>query len=234
MRRLALLLPLATLMVSTQACAADASATRRFDVTGFRQIDLRGSDNVVIRVGPAFSVTATGPETVLQMMTAELRGDTLRIGRQGRNWNRGRTGVATVTVTLPALTGAAVSGSGDMTVAPFRTARFSGAVAGSGNLQLLRVEAEQVGLSIAGSGNLVAAGRAARAILSIAGSGDLDAAGLDSATLSASVAGSGDLLSRATGTASASIVGSGDITVHGPARCTVSKLGSGDVHCNAV
>ena len=232
MRRLTPLLTVAALLVATQASAADAPATRRFDVAGFRQVDLRGSDNVVIRVGPAFSVIATGPGPVLETMTAELRGDTLRIGHQGKNWNWRKTGVATVTVTLPALTGVAVSGSGDMSVAPLRTARFSGAVAGSGNLRLARVEAEQVDLSVAGSGNLIAAGRTGRATLSIAGSGNLDAAALDATTLSASVAGSGDLLSRASGTASTSIAGSGDITVHGAARCTVSKLGSGDVRCN--
>lgn len=222
-------------MMSAPACAADAPATtRRFDVTGFRQIDLRGSDNVVVRVGPAFSVTATGPSDRLETLTATLRGDTLRIGHEKTNgWGLRGGKVATVTVTLPALTGASVSGSGDMRIAPFRTPRFAGAVAGSGNLALDRLETEQADLSIAGSGNLRVAGHAARASLSIAGSGDLDAGTFDTTALSASVAGSGDLISRATGTASASVVGSGDITVRGPARCTVSKAGSGAVHCNA-
>ncbi|HEX8445075.1 MAG TPA: head GIN domain-containing protein [Sphingomonas sp.] len=235
MRRLAYLLPVAALMVATQACAADPATSRRFDVTGFRQVDLRGADHVVVRVGPAFSITATGPADVVKVLTATVSGTTLRIERErsGWGWNGSARGVATVLVTLPALTGAAVSGSGTMKIAPFRTPRFSGAVAGSGDLMLARLEADQVDLSVAGSGNLTVVGRAPRANLSIAGSGDLDAGALDTATLSASVAGSGDLIARASGTASTSTVGSGDITVRGPARCKVSKIGSGDVHCNA-
>jgi hypothetical protein len=233
MRRLACLLPIAALLVATQARAADpAPVTRRFDVTGFRQVDLRGSDDVIVRVGPAFSVVATGPAAVVEALTATLNGDTLRVGRKG-SWTFRSNKGATIIVTLPVLTGAFVSGSGDMKVSPVRAPRFAAAVAGSGDLTLARLDTEQADLSIAGSGDLTAAGRAARANLSIAGSGDLDAGALETATLSASVAGSGDLNARATGTASASIVGSGDITVHGPARCTVSKVGSGEVHCNA-
>lgn len=233
MRCLALLLPIAVLLVSTQACAAEAAVSRRFDSSGFRRIDLRGADNVVVRVGRAFSVTATGPAAVVKTLTAEVRGDTLRLGHAGNGWNGGRNGVATIMVTLPALTGASVSGSGDMTIAPFRASGFSGAVAGSGDLRLVRIEADSIDLSIAGSGDLIAVGRAQRASLSIAGSGDLDAGALESATLIASVAGSGDVIARASGSANTSIVGSGNITVRGTARCMVSKIGSGAVRCNA-
>lgn len=229
MRRLALSLALIAIGLATQAGAAPG---RRFDVRGFRQVDLRGPDNVVVRFGPAFSVTATGPEAVLRQLTAEIRGDTLRIGQQGNHWRRRPAGLATITVVLPLLTGAAVSGSGDMTVAPFRTPRFSGAVAGSGDLRLVRIETGTIALSVAGSGDLSAAGRADTATLSVAGSGDLDAGALDTATLSASVAGSGDLIARAQRSAGVSLVGSGDITVRGPARCAVRKIGSGDVRCN--
>ncbi|WP_076070177.1 head GIN domain-containing protein [Sphingomonas montana] len=229
MRRLAPI-ALALLFAAAQATAA-SPVTRRFPLTGFQQVSLGSSDDVQVQVGPAFSVTASGPADAVGVLAIAVSGDTLRITREGRM--DGDDDGVTVTVTLPVLTGASVSGSGDMTVAPFRTARFSGAVGGSGDLRLTRVDAVRIDLSVAGSGDLTATGRASAANLSVTGPGDLDAGELNANNVSASVAGSGDLSARAVQTASASIAGSGDITIHGPARCTISKAGSGDVHCNA-
>ncbi|MFD1951771.1 head GIN domain-containing protein [Sphingomonas arantia] len=233
MRRLAALLLVPVLLAASPSSAADALVTRRFPASGFAQIDLRGSDNVIVRVGPAFSVVATGPAVTLKTLTAEVRGGTLVLDHHGNSWSWRKTPPTTITVTMPALAGVSLSGSGDMTVGPFRAPRFSGALAGSGNLRLARIEAGQVALSIAGSGDLVAAGQAGAAKLSIAGSGNLDAGALAVRTLATSTAGSGDMIARAAGTASVSMAGSGGVTVHGPARCTVSKAGSGDVRCNA-
>lgn len=231
--RLALLLPLTMALVacSMADAAPGPSGARTFAASGFRGVALRGSDDVVIRVGPAFSVRATGPQAVLDNLVVEVRDDTLYVTRRsGWRWN-GKDH-ARVDVTLPALSAAAVAGSGDMMIGPFRSAAFSGNVHGSGDLTLERVETDRITLALAGSGDLRAHGRAGQAKLSVAGSGDLDASGLVTGTLSASVAGSGDLVGHATGNANLSVAGSGDVAVHGTDRCTVSKVGTGDASCS--
>jgi hypothetical protein len=230
---IATLFPLAALFAcsGTDAIAeASPATTKSFAVTGFHGVDLRGSDDAIVRVGPAFSVRATGPKTVLDNLEVAVRDGELRIGRR-KGWTWRGTADARIEVTLPALRSASISGSGEMRVGPVRGSAFAGSVAGSGTLTLERLDVQGVELSIAGSGDIKAAGRAARAQYSSAGSGDIDAAAVTSESLSVSTAGSGGVAARATGSADVSVVGSGDVTIRGTTRCKVSRVGSGDVDC---
>ncbi|MFS0738695.1 head GIN domain-containing protein [Sphingomonas sp. 1P06PA] len=217
-----------------EAKLSGVSGTRDFPLTGFDKVELRGADNVTVRVGPAFSVSATGDSAILDKLEILVENGRLRIGRQKGNWNwSGDKGYATVTVTLPALVAASVAGSGDMKVDAVRTPRFAGSVAGSGDLTVGRLQAEDAVFSVAGSGDLNVAGTARTAKYSIAGSGDIAADGLASETISASIAGSGNIAAAARDAADVSIVGSGDVSIKGRPKCSVSKLGSGDVTCGA-
>jgi hypothetical protein len=221
-------------MVSAQADAG-GGATRSFAARGFDRVSLRGSDNVVVRVGGAESVTATGPEAELEKLEIVVKDGELRVGREKQSWNwswggRDRKPVV-VTVTLPQLRGASVAGSGDMQVDRVRTASFSGGIAGSGNLQIAQLMAEAASLEIAGSGNASVSGQAKSLDVSIAGSGNLEANGLRAERAKISIAGSGDVRAQVSGEADVSIVGSGDVRIAGSPRCRVSKMGSGNVTC---
>jgi len=239
--RIALLsVPLAMLMACNVSGKAEAdnvkpqaAGTREFALTGFDKVSLRGPDDVNIRVGPAASVHAQGDKAVLDRLEIEVVDGELRVKRQkgGWNWN-GPNSVATITVTMPAISLASVAGSGDMTVDHVKTGSFTGAVSGSGDLKIGVIESDSVDLSIAGSGDIsVTKGKAGKTNSSIAGSGSIDAGNLMSADVSASVAGSGDTTLGASRSASVSLIGSGDVTIGGGAKCSVKKVGSGDVNC---
>jgi Putative auto-transporter adhesin, head GIN domain len=209
-------------------------STRNFNVSDFEGVVLAASDDVRITEGPAFAVSATASDKVLDRLELIVKDGVLSIGRKPRGggwlgWSKDRGAV--VSVTMPVLRSAAITGSGDMTVAATAPDRFSGSISGSGELTIAAVRAENTELSIAGSGDLTASGTAKRVDLSIAGSGDINAAGLKAETVDASIAGSGDIRANATGAAEASIVGSGDIEISGTKNCKVSKLGSGEVRC---
>ena len=196
-------------------------------------MELRGSDNVIVRVGPAESVNATGPEKILERLKVEVVNGELRIGRESK-WNVGWSSdhdPVVITVTLPRLRGASVAGSGDMKVDRVQATSFDGSVAGSGNLAIGALQADAATLSIAGSGDASAAGQAKSLDISIAGSGDVAAQGLKAERAKISIAGSGDVRAEVTGEADVSILGSGDVTLTGSPRCRVSKMGSGDVNC---
>lgn len=205
---------------------------RSYDLTGFDEVALAGSQDVIVAVGGAHAVRAEGPAEVLDRLDIRVEGDTLRVGMKKGNWSwssdRPRTRIF---VTLPALRAAAVAGSGDMQVDRVAGNSFSASVAGSGDLQIAELKVGEAQFSVAGSGDIRAVGTAERSNVSVAGSGDVDTSGLQVRTTSASVVGSGDVRVHASDTANVSIVGSGDVWVAGSARCTINKRGSGEVHC---
>lgn len=209
-----------------------SGGTRSFAVADFTAVSLRGADNVEVKAGSAFAVTATGDSALLDRLEIRKDGDTLRIGRRDGEWQWGGGKGATISVTLPRLHAADIAGSGDMTIARGE-GDFDGSVAGSGDMTIAALRAGKVSLSIAGSGDInVASGEAGAVDMSIAGSGDVNAAGLRAKSADVSIAGSGGARAQVTGDAKVSVVGSGDVELTGGAKCAVSKMGSGDVRCS--
>jgi len=232
---IAALLPLAACSIDSDAKGVPGQGsgdTRSFAVADFTKVDLRGSDNVEVSVGPAFSVRATGPAKLLDRLKIERDGDTLKVGRQDRigiGWDN--LGHATIHVTMPRIEGAGIAGSGDLRVDRATGDRFAGSTAGSGDLTIGALAVKDADFDIAGSGSIAASGSAEKLSISIAGSGDLAAAGLRATSAKASVAGSGSIRADVDGEASVSILGSGDVDLGAKARCRTSKMGSGTVRC---
>lgn len=242
MRRLFLAVP-ALLLVScghaeSEASGSSATGSRSFALADFDRVTLRGSDDVNVITGKSFSVSATGPESALDQLEIVVEDGVLKIGRKpGSSWHIGwsRKGDrgAKITVTMPAIRGASLAGSGDMAVDSAATDAFKVSLAGSGDLKVGNVQAKSVDLNLAGSGNIEIAGRAGSIDISSAGSGNVAAGAVEAETADISLAGSGNVGARATGSASVSIVGSGDVAISGTDKCKTSKLGSGSVTCKA-
>jgi len=208
-----------------------SGGTRGFDVADFTKVALIGADDVDVRQGATFAVTATGDSALLDRLEIRKDGATLKIGRKDGDWKWGGEHGAKITVTLPRLAGASVAGSGDMRV-DRAEGGFSGSVAGSGDLRIAQLRGGSAELSIAGSGDIgVATGEASEISANIAGSGDIDTVGVRAERGDVSIAGSGNVRGQFTQSARISMVGSGNVQVTGGARCDVSKLGSGNAVC---
>lgn len=220
---------------AARAPASGSGDARSFQIAGFDAVDLRGADDVEVRVGPGFSVRAVGPSAELDKLEIVKEGSTLKVGRirqDGFNWGGHRDGKEVkVYVTLPALKGASVAGSGDMTVDRVAGDALDASVAGSGDLTIGQLAVASAALSIAGSGDMELAGRADRIKVSIAGSGSVDGERLKASAAAVSIAGSGDLRADVAGDATVSLMGSGDVDLGAGARCTTTKMGSGEVRC---
>ena len=219
---------------------------RSFAASGFDSVELAGSDDVSVRVGGGFAVTAEGDTEALDKLKITRDGSTLRVSRR----NGRSRGHARVTVTMPTITGATLAGSGNLAVDRVEARAFKAKLAGSGDLTVAALRAEQADVSIAGSGSAALAGRSGTLNLSIAGSGNVTLAG-ESDRLAVSIAGSGDVAGerlvakaadikvmgsgnvRATvdGQAEVTAMGSGDVDLGPRARCSVRKMGSGSVRC---
>jgi hypothetical protein len=212
--------------------AGGAQGRRNFEVGAFQSVSLEGSHDVIVTVGGAPSVRAEGDARALERLDIRVENGALKIGSRRGGWFSHHRGHVTVHVTAPALSGAAIGGSGDMRIDRVQTPRFAASIGGSGDMEIGALRARQASFSIAGSGGIRAAGQADEADISIAGSGSVSGEALQTRRADVSIVGSGDVSLRASEAVDASIMGSGDVNVTGTARCNVSKLGSGDVHCS--
>ena len=230
-------MPVLGLMGLTFAATAmpAIAATRPFPVPGFTKLRIEGPYMVHVRTGAGPSVNARGPQSQLDKLTVESRGDLLVISTEkGWNWTSlhwGKDQIVTIDVTVPMLQAATLTGSGDVNIDHIRTSAFAAQLTGSGDLSIAQLETSRLSASVNGSGDLTIAGRTGRADASVQGSGDLRASGLAVGLLNASVTGSGDISIGATKVAKANIVGSGDISIAGRPSCTKNKVGSGDIRC---
>ena len=242
MRRHFAALLLAAAGAALAACSHDRAedpgpqGARTFAIGPFSEISVAGSYDVRIKTGGKPGVSATGPQNVLDQMVVEVDGNRLRIHPQkksGLNFSSfGRHGPVTVEVSAPALSVAAIAGSGDIAIDRITGDSFNARIAGSGSLDLGTLAVKSLDVDIAGSGDVRGSGQAERAKYAIAGSGNVELGGLQVADLDVSVAGSGDVTAQATRTAKVSVMGSGDVRVTGGAKCETRKMGSGEIVCS--
>lgn len=223
--------PAFTLLAAALLAAPATAAERRFDLSGFDQVAVAGSDDVVIRQGSGFAVVASGEAADLDRLDVRVDKGVLKIGRKSGSWSWSGKDV-TIAVTLPALHGLSLAGSADVQVDKGGGDRFDMQLAGSGTLRLASLDTRTANVTVSGSGDVKVAGRCGALNVKMAGSGDADLAGLACTNAAISVAGSGNVNAHATGQASIRVAGSGDVRVSGGARCTRKVAGTGNVTCS--
>lgn len=231
---LAAILPLAACSASARDGGTESGggAGRSFAARDFTGVELRGSDDVDIKIANAFSIRAEGPQKILDRLEIERVGDTLRISRKNDGlWSWGNSKSARIFVTMPRIATARVTGSGDMMIARAEGATFAASTAGSGDIRIAALQAPSVELSVAGSGDIDATGQTDKLAINIAGSGEVRARALKAKSANVSIAGSGAAVADVAGPATVSIMGSGDVDLGAGAVCTTTKVGSGDVRC---
>jgi hypothetical protein len=215
------------------ASKSSSDGSRSFAATGFTGVELAGSDDVVVTQGAKFAVVATGPQDILDKLDISVKNGVLVVRREGSITNWGNDQGALVTVTLPRLDRAELTGSGTLTVDKAEADAINLALSGSGDLEVGTVTAKTLDIALAGSGDLtVKGGKADSGEVALAGSGDIDLKGVTLATADISLAGSGDVNATATSTAAVSVLGSGDVRLGGGAKCDSSEMGSGTVSCS--
>ena len=238
MRYLALLalIPLAACSGASDAktAASGVNGNKAFAIEGFSAVEATGPDDVDVRVGSGFSVRAEGDTGVMARLEIVKNGDTLEIRRKsnsGFSWG-GERGRVKIYVTMPRITAASTTGSGDMAIDHVDGESFKASATGSGDLAIASMNVQHAEFSLTGSGNVSTGGSAKAGSFSIAGSGDIDAAKLTLNQADVSVMGSGNVSATVAGPAKVNVMGSGDVTLTGGAKCSTSKMGSGDVTCS--
>ncbi len=241
--RKAVLIWVAIAATATAGCARGHAedggpmVQKSYQVGNFTQVEVAGPFDVTIHTGQAPSVNAHGNQKLIDRLIVEVKDDKLVIhpesSRGWFNWGWGTNGSADIAITVPAISGATLAGSGGINIDSVKGDAFEGTVAGSGDLNIDSVEVQSLKLAIAGSGDVRAkAGQTGSAAYKIAGSGGIDARNVKAQSAEVSIAGSGSINGQATTAADVKIMGSGDVTLTGGAKCNVTKHGSGDVNCS--
>ena len=241
-------LPLALAMAVT-ACSAEVrsdgkdggrtvdagpATTQSYDLKGFTGVKVAGPDDVTIRRGDAFAISAKGPKAVIDELEIRLDGNMLSIGRKnsGFSFSGGDDNVE-IAITMPALRAVRLTGSGEIDADTVDGDAVEAVVTGSGDLKVATLNGKSAKLTVSGSGDIEAGGGTiGSGDFDITGSGNIAAGGLAATTLDVSITGSGDVEAKASSSADIAILGSGDATIGGGAKCTTRAMGSGTATCN--
>ncbi len=201
---------------------------RELDVRDFTGVKLAISGNVFLQQGPDYEVRVKAQENIIDALIMDKKGDDLVIRFEGSVSTRRSIDIF---ITLPKLSMAYVSGSGDMVGKGTFTGtdNFSVGISGSGDMEL-RVETGDLEGKISGSGDMKLGGKANNVELQVTGSGDLDADELVAQNVQVRISGSGDVAVHAEENLEVRTSGSGDVAYRGRPRVRSNISGSGDVY----
>jgi Putative auto-transporter adhesin, head GIN domain len=173
----------------------------------FRRIEIRGSTDVVARVGAAAAITVSGDDNIVPHVRTEVRGDTLVIDLEDGSYST--RAPLRVTVSTPSLDGISISGSASAQASGVEAERFEARISGSGDMEL-KGSAGDLAAWISGSGDMRLYGLSVRrAEVDVSGSGNVQLSAAES--LDVEVSGSGDVSYRGNPARSVRISGSGSV-----------------------
>ena len=192
----------------TVAGSGVASSQER-SVTEFTAIEIAGSADVFVTVGKAQHVLVEADDNILPLIETSVQAGRLVISTKPFTSISPRLPIR-VTVTMPSIEAASLSGSGNITIND--------------------VNAETLTLNLPGSGNINVSGSARRVTVSLNGSGNIQCGDLEAQAVDVGLNGSGDVTVYASQHLGVTIRGSGSVHYRGnPTEVSQSVLGSGSV-----
>jgi hypothetical protein len=200
------------------------------NVTGFTKVSFGVSGDLYINFGSEFKVVLEGEKSLLDEIRTEVSGNKLVI--KNENWHTHNNGRVTVYITMPAIEGLGVSGSGKAEIRDaVKASSLDFSVSGSGKILTGDVSVSNLNVAISGSGDVIISGNgeAAKADVDISGSGNYTGEGLKMADADFSISGSGSCKCNVTENLKASVSGSGNITYSGNPKIDARVSGSGHV-----
>ena len=223
-------------LLALSAAAPAAANERTLSVTDFDRLRVEGNFVVEVTTGRGTSARLSGSQMAIEGATVEVQGRTLTVRRNASAWGGypGKpVGLATVTLTVPALQSASVSGAAVVRIDRMRGPRIALSLGGAGALTVAQVTSDRLDVALLGAGRVTVGGTVADLIATVRGSGDLDAAkmAVADAKLFSGTAGTVTLAARRSAAIEAS--GSGSVTVTGKPACTVTNSGAGTVVCGS-
>jgi hypothetical protein len=180
--------------------------TESREVSGFNEIVLLGSGDVIVVVTGTESLVIEAEDNIMPFLTSEVRSGRLELGSDS---SLSPTRGITYTINADVLIGLTINGSGDVNASGIDTASFEAIINGSGDIE--------------------PTGTTGELAVGINGSGSFSGADLTASTGSVDVSGSGSVVVSVSDDLDVSIGGSGDVEYIGDPTLTQDIGGSGNI-----
>jgi len=184
--------------------------TESMEVSSFDRVSLSGIGKVIITQGKGESLSIETDDNVMEHISVEVDGRTLKLGFKN-GFNAISPTQLKFSVGVDALSGLAISGSGDIESDELETGHLEVKVSGSGRVQIADLNADMVNAEISGAGDIKLTGDATMQDVEISGAGNYLAGDLCSESVRVSISGSGNATVCATDTLDSDISGNGKI-----------------------
>src|SRR5262245_58512920 len=147
-------------VLALAACSAGGGPERTEErgVDAFHSVDLRGSAEVLVEVGPASALTITAPEGMLQKIGTEVQNGMLIIEQRRSGWSLfGNNGRIKLHITLPTLNAFAANGAAGVKITGVKDSPLALVMQGAGSIEASGV-AESLNARMNGAGDMNLAG----------------------------------------------------------------------------
>lgn len=221
---------LAAFLFVTSSASGQTKETR--NVRNFTKVSYGISGELILRIGPEYSLTIEGDRDDIEEIITNVSGDRLTIRRD--NWRmsfRDQDNRVTIYLTMPEVEAVGVSGSGKLSISdPLEANDLDLGVSGSGRILTSGLNVDDLHCGISGSGGIVLGESSIdEATVSISGSGSFSGEEADIDRLEVSISGSGNARCGEVDELNAHISGSGNVTYAGSPRVNARVSGSGKV-----
>ena len=190
-------------------------------------VEAQTSGELTIRVGDTESLSVTAPASVIDDLTSDVVDGVLVLGTTP---NLQVDGTFSYVLTVPALQGVSLEGSGNVTGSRVLTRAAQVTSSGSGSVTLTDLTLSSLSVKISGSGDVTISGASDGSVVVLGGSGDYDGSGLRTRHTTVSSSGSGQAGVNAADYLDVALTGSGDVVYSGaPAQINRDISGSGDL-----
>jgi len=206
--------------------------TEEREIGEIEQVELSGVGRLEITQGDSTALTVEADDNLMQYIKTESDNGTLEISvRSGTFPFFAVDPSATIVyrLTVPALSRASLSGSGEIVGTAIETDELEIDISGSGSVDLRDLAVERFAYELSGSGKAAVSGTASRQEVTISGSGRLDAGELRCADASIDINGSGRAIVWVTDQLEVDISGSGDVQYYGSPKIDQNVSGSGSM-----
>jgi hypothetical protein len=197
------------------------------NLSNFEYVSLTMPATLIVRNGEAHSVIIEADDTILPLITSDVRSGVLTLNY--RQLCVRPSGTIRITVIAPVINEVAMTGTGSIkSDGILRSERLAARITGAGDMDLA-VETASLSTTITGKGNVTLHGTARDHTISLPGVGSVDAAGLMTEWTTVEIFGSGDAKVNASRALAVQITGAGNVLYSGNPRIDQTITGTGSV-----
>ncbi|MBL7817249.1 MAG: DUF2807 domain-containing protein [Saprospiraceae bacterium] len=224
-----LLLGATTIFAQNKEKKYDSYESDKRELSKFDALDIEVAADIIIRQTDTYSFEANGPESVLERIKTDVKGNTLHITTQSnwKNWNQFEK--IKIYIGVPTLTEIDFSGVGKLEL----KGKWTGSslkinLDGAHNVYMPNIAFDEFVATFDGTGSLEVSGQAEKAKLTLNGTGNIYANDLVSQNARCTVNGVGRLECYASNELTAEVSGLGSIYYWGDpknVRSSINGLG---------